>query len=287
VGLSRGPSREGIRSVPDYLDVGSLSAALAGCDVVVHLAARAHVLKEAVADPGRAFREANCDAAEAVARAAQAAGVRRMVLLSSIGIHGIKTSGHPFTESDPPAPVELYAKEKLRGEKAVAAALAGGPTDYVILRPPLVYAEDCPGNFRNLMRLVYRLPLVPLGGLRRPRTLIHVDHLCDAIVVAGTHPRCSRGTFIVSDREDLSVADIAGHLNRGFGRHPARVLAVPEVVLRGLAAVVGRSDTVDRLAGELRVDAGAFSRATGWQPHREASEAMAMTARRFAELVQG
>ncbi|HEU4460733.1 MAG TPA: NAD-dependent epimerase/dehydratase family protein [Methylibium sp.] len=265
--------------ISTYGDAPALAAALSGCHAVVHLAARAHRLHDtAAAAAEAAFREANVNGAKALAHAARTAGLRRVVLISSIGVHGSHTRGRPVTEADPPKPEEPYAVSKLQGEEAVAEVLAGSPTELVVLRPPLVYGPGAPGNFGQLLALVKRLPLVPLGGLHRLRSLIHIDNLCNAIELALHHPHAAGGRFVLCDGDDVSVADIARELAIGFGRNPACVVNVPESALRLAARMLGRGAAVAKLADELRVDASAFRTATGWVPPRRAREALRETA---------
>lgn len=269
------------RQLDDYLNCEALVAALTGCDVVVHLAARAHVLVDHVSLPEQTFREVNRDSAVTVARAAQAAGLRRFVLISSIGVNGDHSGPRPFTVNDVPAPAEPYAASKWEAEQAVAGVLARGATDFAVLRPALVYGADCPGNFRLLLRLVHRLPIVPLGGLCRLRSLIYVENLCDAIVHAALHPGAAHQTFLLSDGVDLSVADVVTTLARAFGKPRGRVLAVPEPLLRLLAAVIGKRQAMAKLANALAVDASAFRDATGWVAPILPAQGLAETARGY------
>ena len=269
----------GVRDVvlSHYADTASLGAALHGVDTLVHLAARAHQVSGGD-DDAPLFREANVESALAVARACMNVGVRRLLLLSSIGVHGSHTNGRPFTEADAPQPDEPYAISKWQGEQTVAEALAGGSTELVVLRPPLVYGPGAPGNFGRLLGLVRRLPLVPLGGLHRQRSLIHIDNLCDAIERAAWHPQAAGRRFVLCDGDDVSVADIARELASGLGRSPRCVVDVPEVWLRRAASALGRGPALDKLAGELRVDASAFRAATGWLPSLRVREALRATA---------
>lgn len=264
--------------VGSYLDTPGLARAFEGCDAVVHLAARAHVLTESSSSPVEEFRRANRDTAKAVAEACAMARVRRLVLVSSIGVNGNSTHGQAFRESDSPRPVEPYAISKWEGEQVAARALFNTQTEIVILRPPLVYGPGCPGNFRTLMTLVRRLPVVPLGGLNRPRSLIHVSNLADAIRLAAVHPGIGGRTFLVSDGEDVSVAEVARGLAEGFGKAPWRVVALPESVCRSVAGVAGRRQMVEKLAAELSVDSSAFREATGWQPVIAPRDALRATA---------
>lgn len=269
------------RHLHDYLDVPALSAALSGCDVVVHLAARAHVLDDAADSAEDVFLAANLDSTVSVATAALAEGVHRFVLLSSIGVNGSHTGEASFKADDPPAPQTPYAVSKWRAEMAVADVLADSATEWVILRPTLVYGADCPGNFESLLRLVHRLPIVPLGGLRKPRSLVYVDNLCDAIMLAAWHPNAAGRIFLLSDGVDLTVAELVHALARGLDKPARRLWALPEPLLRLLAIASGNRRAIDKLAGALAVDSRAFQVATGWTAPYSPSEALAKTAQGY------
>lgn len=267
-------------SVPEFRQEAALRSAFARCQVVVHLAARAHVLQEtSPAEAAASFRSANLEVSESVAIAARAAGVRRLVFISSIGVHGSRTSGRPFREDDPLTSTEPYAISKREAEQRVRELLSGSSTELVILRPTLVYGPGCPGNFRLLMNLVRRLPIVPLAALERPRSLMFVGNLCDAILVACLHPATAGRTYVLSDGVDTTVAHAARALASGFGRDPRCVVRVPLWALKLLAALAGRSAAVEKLAGELRVDPSAFRRDTGWTPPVPPEDALARSAR--------
>ncbi len=256
----------GVVAASDYADAAPLAALLAGCDAVIHLAARAHQLGEAAdADTARRYREANVAPALTVAEAARRAGVPRVVLVSSIGVNGNATHGRAFTEADDPAPAEPYALSKLEAEQAVARALAEGTTDWVVLRPPLVYGPGCPGNLARLIRLAARAPLLPLGGLHAPRTLIALDNLLDALLVAAQHPAASRRRFVVADQRDVDVATMLRAFLEGLGRGRWRLLPLPATLLGALARAAGKGGAWTKISGALQVDASAFAAATGWR----------------------
>jgi nucleoside-diphosphate-sugar epimerase len=252
----------------DFGDIDALRSALKKIDIVVHLAARAHRLNETGdADEIEArYYVANTLATESLSAAAKLEGVHRFVLMSSIGVNGNQTCGKAFSIKDAPNPTEPYAKSKLMAEKAVERVLFGSKTDYVILRPPLVYGPDCPGNFNKLLQLAYKAPILPLGGIRSPRTFINVHNLVDAIVTVLSVKNISNRTFLVSDAHDLNVGTILKLISTGFGRGDWRILNVSPVFLGFVAKLAGKGNAWEKLTASLEVDGSDFRIATGWTP---------------------
>lgn len=253
---------------------------LADIDAVVHLAARVHVMRDRAADPERAFDEVNHLATVRLAAQAAGSGVRRFVFLSSIKVHG-DASDHPLAASDPPAPTDAYGRSKLAAEHALAdiGADRDSAMSIVVLRPPLVYGPGVKGNFLAMMRAIDRgLPL-PLGSLSNTRSLIYVGNLADAIRAALDGPP---GTYLPSDREDVSTPTLIRRTAAALGR-PARLFPVSPVLLRGLAAAVGKGAAVARLTGSLTVD-GALP---GWQPPFSVTDGLAATAGWFRATAGG
>ena len=244
--------------------VAELQPLLAGCEVVVHLAARAHLTRETAADPLAEFRRINVAGSERLALAAARAGVRRFVFVSSIGVHGNATAGRPFRATDPAAPREPYAVSKWEAEQALARVRS---LQLVVVRPPLVYGPGVPGNFRRLLRLVARgLPL-PFGAVDNRRSFIGLDNLCDFLASCALHPAATRERFVIADGEDLSTPELLALLGRGLGRR-VRQPRVPLGLLRAAAALAGRGAELERLVGSLTVDSGPARELLGWQPPR-------------------
>lgn len=264
-----GTGRIDVRDIAvDFCDLDTVRRALKGIDVVVHLAARAHCLTETGnADEIEArYHHANILTTEILATAAKQECVQRLVLMSSIGVNGNQTYGKAFSVNDAPNPIEPYAKSKWLAEKALAKVLEGSKTDYVILRPPLVYGPDCPGNFNKLLQLAYKTPILPLGEIRSPRTFINVHNLADAIVTALSAKNISNRVFLVSDPYDLNVATILRLISKGFGRGDWRILNIPPVLLGLVAKLAGKGSAWEKLTASLEVDCSDFRIATGWSP---------------------
>jgi nucleoside-diphosphate-sugar epimerase len=248
--------------------------ALAGVGAIVHLAARAHVLRDSSPDVHALYRAVNTLGALRLAEAAAAAGVRRFVFLSSARVHGDHSTGAPFTESSPLAATDPYGRSKAEAERGLAALAAAGGLDPVILRPPLVYGPGARGNFARLVRLVARGVPLPLGAVRNRRSLVFVGNLVDAIVRSLDHPAAARETFMVSDGEDVSTAELVRRIAQAIGR-PARLMPVPVGLLRLGGAVTGHSDDVARLLDDLAVDSSKIRTRLAWRPPYSLDEGLA------------
>lgn len=246
--------------------LGDVSGALQGQDVVVHCAARVHVMKEQCGDPLAAFRAVNVAGTLELARQAAEAGVQRFIYLSSIKVHGESTlPGQPFTENDQLRPQDAYAKSKHEAEIGLRKIAAQTSMEVVIIRPPLVYGQGVGANFKAVMTAIYRGWPLPLGGLDNRRSLVSVDNLVDLVSVCMLHPGAVNQTFLVSDGDDLSTSQLVRHLAQSLGR-PARLLSVPVPILVLAARLLGRSAAADRLCGSLQVDIGKASKLLSWKP---------------------
>ena len=257
----------------DAIGVGSIdaltdwTAALAGVDVVVHLAARTHDVLDPTPQRLDDYRRVNVAGTRRLAEQAAAAGVRRFVFMSSVKVNGESTRDRPFRESDVPDPQDAYGITKLEAEQVLAELSRHGTIEIVVLRPPLVYGAGVKGNFLRLTGLLARGVPLPLASVRNRRSLIYVGNLVEAIVTALRSAQAAGRTYLVSDGEALSTPDLLRRLARALGRD-ARLLPCPAAVLRGVGALIGRSDEIARLTGSLEVDSTRIRRELGWAaPH--------------------
>lgn len=263
----------------DYCQIGDMSAdtdwseALRDIDVVVHCAARVHVMKERSNAPLADFRSANLDATLSLARQAIKAGVRRLVFISSIGVNGAQTYEHPFTESDLPAPHSPYAVSKYEAELALMEMARETGLEVVIIRPPLVYGPDAPGNFGTLLRAVLAGRRLPLGAINNRRSFVGRDNLADFVLTCVTAPQAANETFLVSDDCDLSTADLLRSLAQA-ANVPSRLLGVPVWMLEFAGTILGKKDAMISLTGDLRVDVSKARRVLGWAPPMSPLEGM-------------
>ena len=242
------------------------SIALEEVAVVVHSAARVHVMHDTEADPLTAFRVVNVGGTLNLARQSAAAGVKRFVFISSIGVNGSQTvGGIPFNEAVQTKPHNAYALSKWEAEEGLMGIAAETKLEVVIIRPPLVYGCKAPGNFGSLTRAVQRGWPLPLGAVHNQRSLIGLDNLVDFVVNCTTHPQAANQTFLVSDGQDLSTTELVRGMARAAGV-PARLLPVPVWTLQAGASLLGKGDTVQRLCGNLQVDISKARSLLGWLP---------------------
>lgn len=268
LGTCRGTSlNERCVSAPPLEAGGDWSDLLTGVDTVVHTAARVHVMRDTSSNPLDAFRAVNVTGSSNLARQAASAGVRRFVFISSVKVNGEETRhGRPLAAGDDPAPEDAYGISKAEAEAGLKAITAETGMEFVIIRPPLVYGPGVKGNFAAMMRAVARgLPL-PFGAVTdNRRGLVALDNLVDLIVTCIDHPAAANQTFLVSDGEDLSTADLLRRLGVAMGK-PARLLNIPPALLGAAAAMIGRRAVAQRLLGNLQVDISHTCRTLDWKP---------------------
>jgi nucleoside-diphosphate-sugar epimerase len=313
-----GPPAPPLPGAVETVTVGELGPdtdwgpALDRIELVVHLAARVHVMGERGAAALAHYRRTNVEGSRRLAEAAQAAGVRRLLLMSSVKAVGDGGDG-PLTELTVPAPSDPYGRSKLEAEAAVREAAAGAPgrlgmeapgrlgmeapgrlamdcsgrlamdcsgrpdMDWVVLRPPLVYGPGVGANFLRLLELSRRGWPLPLGAVDNRRSLVFVDNLADAVIHCLIHPSAAGRCFFIHDGEPLAVPELirrlAGHLGR-----PARLLPVPPSLLRLVGALPGLGAAYHRLCGSLEVDDSALRCATGWSPPFTTDAGLRLTA---------
>jgi nucleoside-diphosphate-sugar epimerase len=284
LGAARQPADNPVRIQVDSLGpTTNWRIALEGRNVVIHTAARVHVMKETSADPLEEFRRVNVHGTLNLARQAALAGVRRLVFISSIKVNGEGTPlGVPYTAEDAPAPMDAYGISKLEAEEGLQQVGEETGLEVVVIRPPLVYGPGVKGNFLSMMRWLRRGVPLPLGAIRNKRSLVALDNLVDLILRCAEHPAAANQTFLAGDGEDLSTTELLHRLGAALER-PARLVPVPQSVLESALGLLGRRDLARRLCGSLQVDIGKAGSLLGWTPPVSVDEGLAATARHYLE----
>lgn len=269
-GLVRSASQRGQVTIGDIHGQTDWGAALQGVDVVIHCAARVHVMVESEREPIAAFRRINTDGSRRLAEEAARMGVQRIVYVSSIKVYGETTPMTPrgpehFRFDDAPSPVDPYGVSKWEAEQAIMEVADRTGLEFVIVRPPLVYGPGVGGNFARLVQLVRRGVPIPFGRVRNYRSLVARQNLVDLLAKCASHPCAPGRVFLVSDDEDVSTPDLVRRIASAMGQ-PSRLIPVPVWFLRTIGRLTGRSAEVERLLDSLTVDIQATRDILGWDP---------------------
>jgi len=234
-------------------------------DVVVHLAGIAH--RKSVSDAD--YARINTAATARLVTESVKRGIKRFIFLSTIKVHGESTAllndrYHGITEDTATLPQDGYSKSKLDAELAIIKACSGSDTEYVILRPPLIYGPGVKANFLKLLQLVSsRLPL-PLSNIKNKRSLIYVENLCDLVRICIDSPAAANQVFVVKDYDD-STPGLITNISRAFGRGPW-LFPLPSGVLGLVGKMIRQDAAINRLTESLLVDNSKSIRDLHWKP---------------------
>jgi len=254
------------------------------CDVVIHCAARVHIMNDQSANPLENFRAINTYGTLNLAQQAANAGVKRFIFISSIKVNGESTElGFPFKPDEDFIPTDPYGLSKYEAEVGLRNIAKQTGMEVVIIRPPLVYGPGVKANFASMIKWMNRgLPL-PLGGIRdNRRSLVSIYNLVDLIITCIEHPSAANNTFLVSDDDDLSTTQLLDNIATACNV-PNRLLPVPSFFFRLIAKLIGKPAISLRLCGSLQVDISKTKELLNWLPPYSAAESMKKTADTFLE----
>lgn len=253
------------------------TAALDGVDVVIHLAARVHMLRDYSTDPLSAYRRTNVEGTLALAQQAVKAGVRRFIYLSSIKVHGEETTLSPFRCDGLPVPIDNYGISKLEAEQGLQRLALATGMEVVIIRPPLVYGPGVKANFQTMLRWIRAGVPLPLAAVDNRRSLVAVENLVDLIATCVEHPAAANQILLVTDGDDMSTPELLRRVGSALNK-PARLFAVPVPLLKAAATMLGRNAMAHRLCSSLQVDSTPTRELLGWQPPVSVDHALRETA---------
>ena len=260
------------------------SYALPGINVVIHLAARVHVMKDTAIDALAEFRKVNVEGTLKLARQAVEAGVQRFIFISSIKVNGEGTLlGQLYTAEDRPAPVDPYGISKYEAEYALRQLASETGMEVVIIRPPLIYGPGVKANFQSMMCWLDKGIPLPLGAIHNQRSLVALDNLIDLIVTCIDHPAAANQIFIAGDGEDISTTELLQRMAAALGKK-AWLAPVPEMILIFAARLLGKQAMAQRLCGSLQVDISKAYNLLGWKPPVKVDEALRKTAQYYMKF---
>ncbi|MGK9064904.1 UDP-glucose 4-epimerase family protein [Stutzerimonas chloritidismutans] len=241
--------------------------AVADVEAVVHVAARAHIMRnDSLVDPLAEFRRVNVAATLDLAKQAAEAGVKRFIFISSIKVNGENTaSGRFFSASDVPAPEDAYGVSKYEAERGLIELSVSTGMELVVIRPPLVYGRGAKGNFASMIKLVEKGIPLPLGAVHNKRSLVGIDNLVDLVIRCIDHPAAANQVFLAGDGGDLSTTELLRSVGEAMGRS-ARLIPVPAGMLQFGATLLGKKAMAQRLLGSLQVDISKTCEMLDWKP---------------------
>ena len=248
--------------------------ALEDVEVIIHLAARVHVMHDSSADALSEFRRVNVEGTRNLALQAVAAGVKRFVYLSSIKVNGESNQPNScFTVDDFVNPQDPYGISKWEAEQVLHKISSETGLEVVIIRPPLVYGPNAKGNFASMVKWLRLGVPLPFGSIDNRRSLVGLDNLCDLILRCVDHPAAAGQTFMVSDDEDLSTTELLKRTAFAMGIK-SRLINVPQPLLQFSADIFGRGDFAQRLFGSLQVDIAKTKDILSWKPPLSVDEGL-------------
>ncbi|WP_055127299.1 UDP-glucose 4-epimerase family protein [Pseudomonas mediterranea] len=273
------PSQAVVSVLPD--DGLITSATMEGVNVVVHCAARVHMMNDRSVDALADFRKVNVDFTLDLAHKAAMAGARRFIFISSIKVNGEGTlPGHPYKADDVPAPGDPYGVSKMEAEQGLKRLAEKHGIEIVIIRPVLVYGPGVKANFHSMMKWLSRGIPLPLGSIQNKRSLVSLGNLVDLIIVCLDHNKAANQTFMVSDGEDVSTTELLIRMGKALEK-PALLMSVPSFILEAGATLLGRKDVFHRLNGSLQVDIEKTCELLDWHPVESLDEGLKKAAESF------
>ncbi len=255
-----------VKEVSDFCDISDWSEHLKGASCVIYLAGRAHMLKESQDDFVNEFMKINCDTPLRVAASASILGIKRFIYISSIGVLGaLNTNENIFNNDSEYDPKDMYSVSKMKAEIGLKKISQSTEMKVIIVRPPLVYGANAPGNFHRLLRLVdFGLPL-PLGGINAKKSMISLNNLCDLMVKTITIPLPKLSVFVVTDGSNWSTVELVVLIAKYMG-HKSPLFSITAPILMILASLVGKRKEILKLKTSLQVDGSKTAKILNWSP---------------------
>ena len=260
---------------------------LAGVDVVIHLAARVHVMRELYSDALNEYRRINVDATLNLARQAASFGIKRFIFVSSVKVNGELTEKNSrFTAEDMPNPADAYSISKMEAEAALTMLSKETDMEVVILRPPLIYGPGVKANFFSMMKLIYKNPPLPFRNIKNNnRSLVYIYNFVDLILKVIEHPKAAGQIFLVSDDQDISTATLLRSTSFFLGKN-IKLFPVPIFVLKAIFFLTGKKEFFQRLVASLSLDIRKTKQLLNWSPPHSYEEGIKATAQDFLQNIK-
>ncbi|MFO3013443.1 NAD-dependent epimerase/dehydratase family protein [Legionella pneumophila serogroup 1] len=240
--------------------------ALRNVEIVIHLAARVHIMKEYATSSLDEYCKINSIATKNFVEQAAQNNVKRFIFLSTIKVHGeFSQNNLPFSEDCRTQPEDPYAKSKLYAEQFIQEICQNARMEFVILRPPLVYGPYVKANFLRILQLVDKKWPLPFGSIYNKRTFIYIDNLVSAISAVVSEPSAANQVYLVADDCSWSLTQLVQTLSRKMN---TKLFLIPILVqiLIFLFKLCGLKNINTRLFSSLEVSNEKIKSQLGWTP---------------------
>ncbi len=235
-------------------------------DVVIHTAARVHIMQDKAADPLTEFRKMNVNATLALAKQSVSAGVKRFVFISSIKVNGESTNNRQaFREIDKPAPEDAYGQSKLEAEQFLFEIGQTMPMEVVVIRSPLIYGPGVKANFASMIKIIKKGIPLPFGAIHNERSILAIDNLVDFLRLCIVHPAAANQVFLMADGKDVSTTELLTKIAKAYKR-PIHLIPVPVCWMIFITKLTNKNNISDRLFGNLQIDITKAQQLLGWKP---------------------
>lgn len=268
IGACRAPQHDSaFLRAPDLAASSDWTSLVDGMGTIIHCAAHVRATRDADRDAVQALQRVNVSGTVSLAQQAADSGVGRFIFLSSVKVHGESTlPGKPFNHLDDAKPEDAYGRSKAEAETQLQRLASTTGMEIVIIRPPLVYGPGVGGNVASLLKALERGVPLPLGAITmNRRSMVALDNLVDLVIRCIDHPAAANQSFLVSDGEDLSTAQLITRLGAAMNT-PPRLFSVPARILSIAARMIGKHAVAQRLLGNLQVDIEHTCNTLQWQP---------------------
>ena len=258
--------------------------ALRGCDAVIHLAARVHIMAKGVKIQKKLYERINVDGTTNLVRQSIKNDIKRFVFISTVKVNG-EGKNSPYRDTDIPLPQDYYSESKYNAEEQIKEIANHSTMDYVIIRPTLVYGPYVKANFLNLIRIIdHGFPL-PFASITNKRGIIYIENLIDAILLCLQHPKAARQTYLISDEQNVSTPQLIRLIAAALKKNP-HLFRFPLRILNFTGNLARRRKVTDRICGSLTVDMSKINNELGWRPRFTLEEGLKKTINWYRNCVK-
>lgn len=235
---------------------------LVNVDVVIHLAAKAHIYK---ARSSNDFKEVNIHGTNKLVADSLKSGIKTFIFMSTVGVNGSRTYGKPYKFSDKTYPHSSYAASKLKAEENLVSLFNSSSSNFVILRSPLVYGKNAPGNVGLIINCIKKNIPLPFGAIQNKRSFVSIENLVSIIELCLKNPQAKNEVLYPSDGFDLSTKEFIKIIGSMYKKSPI-IPTINADLINFILVIIGKKRISESLLYDLQVDSSHIFKKMGWKP---------------------